>query len=109
QEELGLWHDYVVLAECAMQASIDAQLALHDGTTQRNIIELVRFALKSAQRHLDRFVTLWGEQGKQLAETIRQACPLTEPVTPSQTDPGPADSAPPPGPEAASTVRPPAA
>lgn len=109
QDQLGLWHDYVVLAQRAMQASLDTELPLHNSAMQQNIAELVRYAMKSSQRRIDQFAAIWKEKGPELAATIREACPLTtpEPVTTPQTDPGPADSIQPPVPESVSPAPPP--
>jgi CHAD domain-containing protein len=119
QDCLGTWHDWVVLAERAMQASIDENLPLHDASTQRQVLALIDFGITKAQRELDRFAKLWQEQGPQITRTVREAFPLTRPVvvtepssptelSESQTDRGRADSPTPTVPSGDSTDPPPA-
>jgi CHAD domain-containing protein len=109
QKFLGVWHDYVVLGECAMRASLEQDLALHDPMMQRKVLKLIDFALSKAQKQLDGFAKLWTEQGQALTQSIRDAFPLTHPPSESQTGPGPADSPAPPAPAAAPTDSAPAA
>jgi CHAD domain-containing protein len=107
---LGLWHDYVVLAEHAMCACLDEDLALHDPAMQRRVLKLVDSAMARAQRQLQGFSKLWNEKGPELTRMIREAFPLTHPtVTEPQTDRGPADSPPSEATGSASTAPPPAA
>jgi CHAD domain-containing protein len=100
QNALGAWHDYVVMTECALQASVDAELPLSDSTMQRQVLSFANFCMVSAQRSLDHFTKLWSEGGEELCDAIRAAMPLTQsvpaPSTPPQTDPDPASSPPPP-------------
>jgi CHAD domain-containing protein len=100
QEALGLWHDFVVLTEWAMRASLDELLAHHDTAMQAKVFALARLTLGRAERHLKRFADLWAREGTGLAETIRGSFPLTRAVSAPQTDPGPPATAEPPAPEA---------
>jgi CHAD domain-containing protein len=96
QESLGLWHDYVVLADRAMHAAMDDGLGHHDPAAMNEIFELLRDVLARAAKNLSDFKQLWTAQGDAVAKAIRAAFPLTSPmpatiatVTESQTDPGP--------------------
>ena len=71
QNELGLWHDQVVLAECAMEQSIDSELPHHDGELQRQVLALATAALRRSQKRLERFARLWIEQGPALAQIVK--------------------------------------
>lgn len=108
QEALGLWHDFVVLTESAMEASLDCGLAHADAALQAEVLELARATLQRSDRELHKFSTLWLDRGQELSRTIRTAFPLTRsvesadvaepavdapaPVTEAQMDPDPCDS-----------------
>jgi CHAD domain-containing protein len=81
QESLGLWHDFVVMTEWAMRASLDGLLAHHDTELQADVLALARVTLASAEQRLRGFGRLWAKDGKKLAETIRESFPLTQPTT----------------------------
>ena len=46
QDALGDWHDCVVLSEMLLRLTLDQSLALCDPTTERKVVELVRFVLR---------------------------------------------------------------
>ena len=96
QEGLGLWHDYVVLADRAMQAGLDEQLGHHEPELMDELLELVRGVLRRATQHLDKFNRLWTRDGEALAKAIRASFPLTRPSPPPPTPlpAGPAESTP---------------
>jgi CHAD domain-containing protein len=100
QEALGLWHDFVVLTEWAMRASLDELLAHHDTAMQAKVFALARLTLGRSERQLKRFTDLWVREGAGLAETIRACFPLTKSLTPPETDPGPSATAETPAPAA---------
>ena len=112
QEALGDWHDYVVLVECAMRMSLQAQLSYHHPGMQEQLLELTRTLLRRAVRELDGFARLWRQSGDEVARTIREKFPLTHPapisaatvsaapISEPQTDPGPNGSDAPPAPAA---------
>jgi CHAD domain-containing protein len=85
QECLGLWHDYVVLAECAMDLSLDVHLSYHDAQVQAGILELARTMVRRSSKQLDQFAKMWRRRGQELATVIRQRFPLTRDVSESQT------------------------
>jgi CHAD domain-containing protein len=95
QDELGLWHDHVVLAECAMHQSIDALLAHHDPELQAQVLAMTTATLRTARHRLARFARLWREKGPGLSEIVR-GLPTVEAaatLTRLETDPGLFDSA----------------
>ncbi len=80
QDELGLWHDYAVLADRAMAESVAAGLSFHAPDTQRAVLDLAGAALRKSQQHLARFERQWKSAGAGLTATIRQGLPLTRPA-----------------------------
>ena len=80
QEALGLWHDFVVLTDWSMRASLDGQLAHQDATLQADVLALARFTLSRAAQRLKKFGILWAKEGPQLARTIRASFPITRPA-----------------------------
>jgi hypothetical protein len=122
QTELGLWHDQVVLAERAMQESLDARLACHDPRLAARVLRLAESALRAAEARLRRFTVLWQGQGPELANVIgahvKPQAVAAEPATPipsevkitgTERDPGPGGSREIPGPAAPPTGAPSAA
>ena len=110
QDALGLWHDYVVLAERAARSGLDDRLVHHEPELMTELLELVGHVLGRATHHLDKFKRQWTEEGEAVAKAIRTSFPLTHPtpsggegaaadVIGSQTGPGPHGSGSPAGPE----------
>ena len=94
QDALGGWHDMVVLAERALRASLDVQLAYHDAALHLGVADVARTAVQRSQRHMAAFADLWQKQGVTLAEAIRSGFPVArDGVTELQTDPDPTGSA----------------
>jgi CHAD domain-containing protein len=91
QDALGLWHDYVVLAEYALHESVDADLVLHDPGLQAVVLDLARNVIGRAARQLDQFHRQWITGGPDLIATLRQAVPVKQ----AETGPGPQHSPPP--------------
>ncbi|HZL38390.1 MAG TPA: CHAD domain-containing protein [Tepidisphaeraceae bacterium] len=79
QESLGLWHDYVVLTERAMQVSLEELLPHHDAALQARVLNLARMLLGRSSRHMDQFSKLWLAKGDEVAGAIRTVFPLTQP------------------------------
>jgi CHAD domain-containing protein len=75
QDALGLWHDYVVLAERTMLKSVEHMLPHHDAPMQRAVLDLVRLFLTRAETQLRRFATLWTRSGESLTATILSLAP----------------------------------
>ncbi len=77
QTALGLWHDYVVLAERMMRESVESELALHDPQLQIQVLKLTQMTLGKSQGQLNKMGKLWKTRGEWLMGTIREAFPLT--------------------------------
>jgi CHAD domain-containing protein len=77
QTALGLWHDYVVLAERMMRESVESELALHDPQLQIQVLKLTQLTLGKSQGQLNKMGTLWKTRGEWLVGTIGEAFPLT--------------------------------
>lgn len=75
QDDLGLWHDYVVLAERAMLQSVEHMLPHHDAPLQRAVLDLTRLFLTRAEAQLRHFATLWTRSGQSLEQTVRELIP----------------------------------
>ncbi len=78
QGALGLWHDYVVLAERMMLESVECELALHDPQLQIQVLKLTQLTLGKAQGQLNKMAKLWKTRGEWVMQTIREAFPLTK-------------------------------
>jgi CHAD domain-containing protein len=78
QNALGLWHDYVVLAERILRESVECDLALHDPRLQSELLGVALLYLKKSDAQLKKMATLWQTRGDSLTQTIRQAFPLTQ-------------------------------
>jgi hypothetical protein len=89
QDALGLWHEFVVVTEWAMRASLEGLLAHHDTKLQADVLALARLTLSSGGKRLKKFATLWSEEGRAVAETIRASFPITKPAAPSESGTGP--------------------
>jgi hypothetical protein len=106
QEALGLWHDYVVLAETAMKISVDEILAAVDPAMQQRVLDLVALALKRSQAQLSKFCEIWKDRGPEISDAIRAAFPNPSAIIEPKTDPGPAEIIDIPAPEASDPDRP---
>jgi CHAD domain-containing protein len=108
QDALGIWHDNVVLTDCALKLSLKNLISHHDAAVQRSVLDVAKVAMQKSQRELSKFGKLWNAKGESLAATIRRAFPLVIPetvtdaitdlssdaVTESKADPDPSGSAP---------------
>jgi CHAD domain-containing protein len=105
QDELGLWHDHVVLTETAMRHSLRCLLAHHDPQLQARVLAVSNESLRAAERRLRRFAKLWRERGPTLASLVtdhrgaRAGGDDDTTLTSPQTDPGLFDSPAPQAPE----------
>jgi CHAD domain-containing protein len=88
QDQLGAWHDHVVLADRALQEVVESELAHHDPAAAEQMLDLVKVVVRRSARDLEAFAKLWSQQGAGLAAKIRAAFPLTRPL-----DFGPAETA----------------
>ncbi len=87
QECLGDWHDFVVLAQRAMQGCLAEDLPLHDPAMQRQVLRLIDQAMTRSQQELERFAQLWSDRGQELAKIIRERFILTRPADLNQASP----------------------
>ncbi|MDP9175504.1 MAG: CHAD domain-containing protein [Planctomycetota bacterium] len=78
QEWLGLWHDYVVLAERMLQEVVECDLALHDTDLVAQILSLAETMLRKGQVHLKKVADAWTQHGEELSSQLRAAFPLTK-------------------------------
>jgi CHAD domain-containing protein len=92
QEALGVWHDYVVLTERALQMSLQALLPHHDADVQAKVLDLARALLKRSSHHLNQFSALWAKKGGDVARAVRETFPLTQSLGEPKIDPGPPGS-----------------
>jgi CHAD domain-containing protein len=93
QTALGLWHDYVVLAERIMRESVECDLALHDPRLQVELLGVVQLCLRRSESQMKKMAELWKTRGQTLTQTIRQAFPLTEHIeAPVEAIPAAAES-----------------
>jgi len=108
QDELGHWHDMVVLSEAVVDVTIEKQLPHHDGALAGQIFDMARQPLSRGERAMANFASQWAQVGPELVITIRRSFPLTRPiehaaVTESviepKTDPDPSSTGEPPAPD----------
>ena len=59
QDALGLWHDFIVLAERALRRSLDHQLILHDAALQCDVLDFAGRCLDEVRDRLREFARLW--------------------------------------------------
>jgi CHAD domain-containing protein len=77
QTALGLWHDFVVLAERIMLESVECDLALHHPRLQSELLTVAQLCLRKSESQLKKMADLWKTRGQSLPEIIRQSFPLT--------------------------------
>ena len=97
QENLGAWHDYVVLTDKAMSASLTETLSHREPGMQERVLGLACMTVRRSAKELQQFAKLWNAKGPALASAVRQAFPASGsagPVTEPETGHGPPDSAP---------------
>ena len=96
QTSLGLWHDYVVLAQCMLEEVVECDLALHDLKLADQVANLARTSFRKAQRQLKKMADLWADRGEELCQQIRQTFPLSSPdemAPPAKTAESPENAA----------------
>ena len=77
QTALGLWHDFVVLAERIMLESVECDLPLHNPGLQSELLTVAQLTLRKSESQLKKMADLWKSRGQSLTEIIRQSFPLT--------------------------------
>lgn len=112
QDALGLWHDYAVLSQRALEVAVDEGLVIHDGELYGRVLALAAHSSRRADAYLRKFSELWQSAGAPIkvaiagmfAESQLPESPSTPtsdesitaapdlPPTPPQTDPDPGGS-----------------
>jgi CHAD domain-containing protein len=92
QTFLGLWHDYVVLAQWMLDELVESDLALHDLKRADEVLSLARMSLRKAGRQLKRMSDLWSRRGEALCVQIREAFPLSMPGESPESEKSPESS-----------------
>lgn len=77
QDELGLWHDRVVLAEMAVRAVEEHRVMHGEAVTAAGVLRLAGSMLDEAWGHLEAFGALWMEKGTGLEGAIHRSFPLS--------------------------------
>jgi CHAD domain-containing protein len=80
QEHLGLWHDYVVLADRLLTEAVATHLGHFDAPLKDRVLDLSKASLRKATKELERFYKLWADRGEAICHGIRAAFPLSENV-----------------------------
>ena len=70
QDALGLWHDYVVLSDQALQLSVQQHLAMTNPQLLTSVVALLHETQRRASRQLQLFARIWAQQGEALAAQI---------------------------------------
>jgi CHAD domain-containing protein len=92
QDALGLWHDYVVLAEYALTESVEDDLVLHNPALQAEVLNMASAVIARATRQLEHFHQLWNKSGPSLMDRLRRALapdPAVEPPAAADVETGP--------------------
>ncbi|MEM6312565.1 MAG: CHAD domain-containing protein [Planctomycetota bacterium] len=88
QDDMGLWHDFVILADRAVREAIAGELVLHQSELARNVLDMSKALLTLSERHLEKFRKHWRANGKTLVSTVLEAFPVTvEADGPSEVEP----------------------
>lgn len=77
QELLGTWHDFVVLADTALEELVLSELIHYRPAECDPIIDLARHAAKRSTQELTAFCRLWENKGHSIAAKIRSLFELT--------------------------------
>jgi CHAD domain-containing protein len=80
QDDLGLWHDYVVLGDTIVELLAKQMVSHRDASMASQMMGLGAECLGRAQEKLEHFTRLWSEKGAAMTAAIRQSLPLTREV-----------------------------
>ncbi|CAN5552365.1 hypothetical protein BH10PLA1_BH10PLA1_07140 [soil metagenome] len=94
QDELGHWHDMVVLSEAIVDVTIDRQLPHHDANLAGQIFDMARHAMLRSERAIANFASQWASAGPELVITIRRSFRLTKPIEYTAVEAAPSEAAP---------------
>ncbi len=94
QEQLGEWHDMVVLSETVLMVAMQHLLPHHDAATAGQVMEIAKLTLARSGKAMGKFSSQWASAGPELVSTIRKSFPLTKPAvielaSEPKTDPHP--------------------
>lgn len=89
QDLLGLWHDYVVLSDVAVQLALDQCLSLRDPVMHRQVLRLTQDMARRAQNQWQWFGRLWRAKHLGLRDAILAIFPAATPAV-AVTDAAPA-------------------
>lgn len=86
QDDLGEWHDYVVLGDTILALVAEEGLTHRDAELGSAVLLLAAECLTRAKQKLEHFSVLWTERGPQMTKAIREALPLSRqaPAHPSE-------------------------
>jgi CHAD domain-containing protein len=92
QSALGDWHDAVLLAQRCVCDAAEEQLAYHDDQAFVGYLQIAHDAVGRAMSHLDDFAQMWRQHGAALAQELREAFVIAEPVAEEDAKAGAAPS-----------------
>lgn len=82
QDSLGLWHDYVVLADKALRTALDRDMAVHRPAIFAEVMAMAQVIWRQAHKHLAQFSAAWGRSGQALLRQILDVLPVALDPTP---------------------------
>ncbi|HEV8291114.1 MAG TPA: CHAD domain-containing protein [Tepidisphaeraceae bacterium] len=77
QDELGAWHDRVVLAQRAMKLAAKRELAMENSTLLGAVLKLVNVITADAAAEIEAFVASWRNVREQISTAVRELCSET--------------------------------
>lgn len=75
QDLLGLWHDYVVLADAIVELSLEHTLSRTDPAMQQQVLALAQCSLRLAQVEFSRFHRLWASRNAAVRRALTGVFP----------------------------------
>ena len=72
QDALGLWNDYVVLGQSALEAALEEKLPRKDSRLYGQILDLARICHRASEHHLRQFMKLWDKSGQDILQQVTQ-------------------------------------
>jgi CHAD domain-containing protein len=80
QSALGDWHDAALLAQRSVSDAAEEQLAYHDDQAFIGFLQIAHDAVGRAMSRLDDFAQMWRQHGPALAQKLREAFVIAQPV-----------------------------
>lgn len=81
QEDLGQWHDAVVMAERVLEVMDDQEILLHDAAAARASLDLTKYFVLQSERHLKKFIERWQKLGPGIETELHERLPLVRVVS----------------------------